>query len=94
MAACLNGGGARGFDIVWNAMLILDSESAVCSRWAFQLGCGQMLPLQITPGGSVRGLGETLSARHRTCFHVWQKEWNTMHRRGVLSEALTDGDCL
>ena len=60
----------------------------------FSLAVDQMLPLQITPGGSVRGLEETLSARHRTCFHVWQKEWNTMHRRGVLSEALTDGENL
>ncbi len=58
----------------------------------FSLAPENMLPLHVTPGGSVRGLEETLSARHRSGFYAWQREWNAMHRGGLLAEPLTDGE--
>ena len=67
-----------------------DIGSCVCSRLqgTHQLPIENMLPLEIAPGGLVRGLESCLTARHRTCYVVFEKQWDKMYQHGVLSEPL------
>ena len=45
------------------------------------------------PAGLVKGMESMLSSKHRTCFFAVQKEWQSMHESGELSEELiSDAD--
>lgn len=69
--------------------------SGICNRAGLTLNVARniplenLLPLTISPAGLVTGLEEMLSTRHRTCFVVWQKEWQNMFDNGDLCEPLT-----
>ncbi|CAK9104133.1 Uncharacterized protein SCF082_LOCUS48620 [Durusdinium trenchii] len=45
-------------------------------------------PLMLSPAGLVKGLENTLSSQHRTCFTAWQKEWQAMFDCGDLKDSL------
>ena len=50
-------------------------------------------PLILSPAGLVKGMESMLSSKHRTCFLAVQKEWQSMHESGELSEELiSDAD--
>ena len=69
--------------------------SGICNRAGLTLNLARniplenLLPLTISPAGLVTGLEEMLSTRRRTCFVVWQKEWQNMFDNGDLCEPLT-----
>ena len=73
---------------------VSDWVPSLCSRVCSMLSCTVsieiegMMSLMLSPAGLVRGLENTLSALHRTCFTAWEKEWQAMCDAGILTDAL------
>ncbi|CAL1152883.1 unnamed protein product [Cladocopium goreaui] len=74
--------------------LIKDWIAPLCGRVCSTLSCSvsidieDMPALVLSPAGLIKGIENTLTSRHRTCFLAWQKEWQSMCAAGVLNDEL------
>ena len=69
--------------------------NSACSMLSIlvSLDVEDLQPLIVSPAGLVKGMESMLSSKHRTCFFAVQKEWQSMHESGELSEELiSDAD--
>ncbi|CAK9104217.1 Uncharacterized protein SCF082_LOCUS48645 [Durusdinium trenchii] len=74
--------------------MVKDWVPSLCSRFCSMLTHSVSIdieglpPLMLSPAGLVKGLENTLSSQHRTCFTAWQKEWQAMFDCGDLKDSL------